>query len=127
MPVLPSEPHVLFRSVLLTFDTLLAGVVELCIELDQALDGNTVNILWRAGKAHDCTAADDGRAQAPHQLNRFLDRMPTADDVVHDDAGVDFTLIHILTKHALAAFLFGPINLFSAKRIAHAESHRDAG
>src|SRR5205807_4389677 len=108
-------------------NALLAGVVELCIELDQALDGNTGNVLWRAGKAHDCAAADDGRSQAPHQLNRLLDRVSAADDVVHDDARIDFTQIYILTKHALAAFLFSPVNLFSTERIAHAESHRDAG
>src|SRR6266516_6337412 len=126
MPVLPSESHVLFRSALFTLVALVAGVVKLCIKLNQALDGNAGDILWRAGKAHDCTAAYDGRAQAPHQLNCLLDRVPTADDIVHDDARVDFTLIHILAKHALAAFLFRPVNLFGAKRIAHPKGYRDA-
>src|ERR1700720_2619107 len=52
--------------------------------------------------------------------------MSAADDVVDDNAGVHVALIHILTKHALAAFLLGPVDLFGAQRIAHPERHRDA-
>src|SRR2546428_13389113 len=52
--------------------------------------------------------------------------MSAADDVIDDDAGVHVSLIHVLAKHALAAFLFGPVNLFGAQRVPHAERHRDS-
>src|SRR5205814_9106175 len=69
---------------------------------------------------------DDRRAQVAHQLHGLFDRVTATDDVVDDDARIDLALVDVLAKHALAVFLFGPVNLFCAQRVAHAESDRDA-
>ena len=40
--------------------------------------------------------------------------------------GINFALIHVLAKHALALFLFGPVDLFRVERVAHAEGDRNS-
>src|SRR4029434_979298 len=57
-----------------------------------------------------------------HQFNRFFDCGTAANDIVDDDAGINLALVHVLTERAFSVFLLGPVNLFSVKRIAHAES-----
>ena len=52
--------------------------------------------------------------------------MAAANYVIDDDAGIDVALIHVLAKHAFAAFLLGPVNLLRAQCVPHAERDRDA-
>src|SRR6185369_17702931 len=51
--------------------------------------------------------------------------MATANDVVNNDARINFALVHILPELALAMLLLGPVNLFRIECVAHTKRDRN--
>src|SRR2546430_11892239 len=116
----------LFRRACLAFDALGGRIEKVLVELNQRLDGHTVNIIRRRSEADDRAATDDGSAEATYQFDRLLYRVTAANNVVDNNARIDFALINVLPEHPLAAFLFGPVNLLGAERVPHTEGDRNA-
>ena len=117
----------LHRRVFPAVATSVAAVVHVRVKLNQRSDRECPRAL---------SGADVKRTMAPQPITReprdFTSSavssiaLSASDDVVHNDAGVHLAFIYVLPKHSFAAFLLGPVNLFRAQRVAHAEGHGNA-
>ena len=116
----------LHGSILLAVSAQIRGVIHVSVEFDERLNGHVFQMIRRGSEAHDCSATNDCRAKFFYQGGGLLKGVSASDDVIDDDAGINFTLIDLLAEHAFTiGFSFGPVNLFSAERVADAECHRN--